>query len=268
MTTGCSISADYLAVTELAGDEVSREQISRLCHRYYWAGDYCRGRDVAEVACGTGQGLGYLAALAKSLRAGDRSAAILEIARRHYGDRVLLEEFDAQKMPYADQSFDVVMIFEAIYYLSSFEQFLRECRRVLRPGGRLLIATANKDLFDFSPSPLSIRYYGVVELDETLARHKFSAEFFGDTPIDAVSWKQRVLRPVKKLAVASGLMPTSMAGKKLLQRLVFGELVEMPAEIAQGLVPYQPPVRLVAGQPDRRHKVILCAAARLDETNA
>ena len=261
-----TVSADYLAVTELAGDEVSREQIERLCRRYYWAGDYCRGRDVAEVACGTGQGLGYLAALAKSLRAGDHSDEILAIARGHYGDRVRLEHFDAQQLPYGDQSFDVVVIFEAIYYLGSIERFLGECRRVLRPGGMLLIATANKDLFDFSPSPLSVRYYGVVELGETLARHGFAVEFFGDTPVDTVSWRQRVLRPVKKLVVASGIMPKSMAGKKLLKRLVFGGLVKMPAEITASMVPYQPPARLTVGEPDRHHKVILCAATSNNST--
>jgi len=268
MTEAGTIPADYLAVTELAGDEVSREQIERLCHRYYWAGDYCRGRDVAEVACGTGQGLGYLAALAKSLRAGDYSSDILAIGRRHYGDRVRLEQFDAQRMPYEDCSLDIVMIFEAIYYLPSFERFLDECRRVLRAGGRLLIATANKDLYDFSVSPFSVKYYGVVELGEALARRGFSAEFFGDTPVAEVSFKQKLLRPVKKLAVASGLMPKSMAAKKMLKRLVFGELVRMPAEITAGMVPYQPPARLAEGEPDRRHKVILCAATRMEDGTA
>lgn len=251
---------DFLSVTELAGDEVSREQVERLCRRYYWAGEYCRGRDVAEVACGTGQGLGYLAGLTKSLRAGDCSAEILNIARRHYSDRIALEQFDAQRMPYPDRSLDVVMIFEAIYYLPSLERFLAECRRVLRAGGRALVVTANKDLYDFSPSPFSMKYYGVVELGEALAQHGFSAQFFGDTPVDAVSWKQRLLRPAKKLVVASGLMPRSMAGKKLLKRLVFGALVTMPAEITAGMVPYHPPAPLPAGEPDLRHKVILCAA--------
>ena len=67
---------DYLAVTELSGDEVSQEQVDRICNRYYWAGKYCAGKDVLEVACGTGQGLGYLSKLAKSLNAGDFSEEI------------------------------------------------------------------------------------------------------------------------------------------------------------------------------------------------
>ncbi len=31
------MSIDYSTVTELAGDEISQEQLERLCHRYYWA---------------------------------------------------------------------------------------------------------------------------------------------------------------------------------------------------------------------------------------
>ena len=49
---------DYLDVTELSGDEVSEEQVVRLCQRYYWAKEYCVDKVVLEVACGSGQGLG------------------------------------------------------------------------------------------------------------------------------------------------------------------------------------------------------------------
>ena len=28
----------YVSVTEIAGDEVTQEQVDRLCNRYYWAG--------------------------------------------------------------------------------------------------------------------------------------------------------------------------------------------------------------------------------------
>lgn len=51
----------FLDVTELAGEEVSQEQVERLCHCYYWATTYCAGRDVLDVARGSGPGLRYLA---------------------------------------------------------------------------------------------------------------------------------------------------------------------------------------------------------------
>ncbi|MFQ5597618.1 MAG: hypothetical protein ACE5GK_06155, partial [Nitrospiria bacterium] len=124
------------------------------------------------------------------------------------------------------------------------------------------IATANKDLYDFNPSPHSHRYFGVVELEKLFSEQRFSVECFGSAPVDAVSLRQRLLRPVKKLAVHSGLMPKTANGKKFLKKLVFGKLVTMPAEIEEGMVPYEPPVQLPLGRPDRRHKVIYCAAKR------
>jgi len=266
---------DYVSVTEIAGDDVTREQVDRLCNRYYWAGHYCTGKDVVEVACGAGQGLGYLSMITRILEAGDYSDKILSIAQRHYMDRITLRQFDAQEMPFDEKSKDVIILFEAIYYLPDAERFVRECVRVLRPGGKVLIATANKDLYDFNPSQYSYKYYGVVELNDLFSKYGFETEFFGDTPIDNVSMRQKILRPIKKLVVELGIMPKSMAGKKLLKRIVFGDLVIMPAEIGPPISPnskirdddvdsnrsvFVEPNKISHNKADTRHKVIYCAA--------
>lgn len=252
---------DFSEVTELASEEVSQEQVTRACTRYAWAARFCEGKDVLEIACGTGPGLGVLGRRARSLVAGDISEPILARARSHYGSRVDLRVMDAQSLPFSDASLDVVIIFEALYYVPDAERFVRECRRVLRPGGVLLIANANKDLSDFNPSPHSHVYHGVVELRDLASRNGLKPEFFGDVPVARVSWRQKVLRPVKKVAVSLGLIPKSMAGKRLLKRLVFGSLTYFPAEIEDSMLPSQLQLaRLDSSQPDRRHKVILCAA--------
>ena len=252
---------DFVSVTEIAHEKVSREQISRLCNRYYWAGHYCSNKDVLEAACGSGQGLGYLAGIARTLEAGDFSEAVLAVAQRHYGERIALRQFDAQDMPFANQSKDVIILFEAIYYLPDAERFVAECSRILRPRGKVLIATANKDLYDFNPSPHSYTYYGVMELRELFSRYGFEVECFGDTPIEKVSIRQRVLRPVKKLAVMLKIMPKTTGGKKWLKRIVFGRLVEMPAEITGTTAQYVEPSPIRSSLPDTRHKVIYCAAS-------
>ncbi len=249
-----------MSVTELSGTDVTQEQVDRISHRYRWAAEYCRDKDVVEVACGTGQGLGYLASKARSVAAGDISQPIVDRARAHYADRYDIGCFDALNMPWENSTRDVVIIFEAIYYLPDFPRFLDECCRVLRPGGVLLIATANKDLSDFNPSPHSQTYYGVVELNSVLGSRGFSASYFGYISVLDVSIRQRVLRPIKQLAVKLGLMPKTMAGKKLLKKLVFGGLVAMPAEITEEHVhSYVPPEKLLV-EKDSKHKVIYCAA--------
>jgi Methylase involved in ubiquinone/menaquinone biosynthesis len=251
---------DYISVTEISGDQVSSEQVERLCHRYYWAGTWCAGKDVVEAACGTGQGMGYLKSLAKSLEAGDISEPILDIAKKYYKDKVPLSLFSAQDMPFSDSSKDVILLFEAIYYLPDVNQFLSECKRILRPDGKVLIVTANKNLYDFNPSPNSNEYYGVMELNKLFSHNGFSCEFFGYFPIDKISLLQRLLRPTKKMVVSLGLIPKTMAGKKLLKRLVFGRLQQMPAEITEEMYPYLPPDSIGSQYPDQKHKVIYCAA--------
>jgi SAM-dependent methyltransferase len=251
---------DFTDVTEMAGEEISPEQLFRLANRYYWAGPYADGKDVIEVACGTGPGLGYLAARAKSLRAGDYSQAMVDQVAAHYGDRIDCRQFDAQAMPFEDDSADLILIFEALYYVPSAEAFVAECRRVLRPGGHVLVSNANPDLFDFNPSPHSFTYHGVTGLAALFAEAGFETEFWGSTPLAKVGLKQKILRPVKRFVVASGLMPKSMAGKRLLKRLVFGEPVRMPAEITEAMTEVETPTPLPADRPDTGHKVIYCAA--------
>lgn len=256
------LTTDFLSVTEIAGTEVSKEQVGRLCHRYYWAGEYARGKDVAELACGSGQGLGYLNELAKTFEASDCSEAVLGIARARYQGRVTLKCFDAQEIPYADSSKDLLILFEALYYIPDADRFVRECRRVLRPGGKVLIATANPGLFDFNPSPHSYRYFGVCDLQALFGQHGFSTQCFGYMPVRESSLRQRILRPVKKFAVTLRLMPRTMRGKRILKRLVFGKMVTMPHEVKPGLASYTPPTPLDMSHPDRVHKVIYCVASR------
>lgn len=253
----------YKDVTEMTGDEISGEQLQRLCNRYYWAGEYAAGKDVIEVACGSGAGLGYLASTARSVHASDISDEVLAPPRAHYGSRIRIDTASATKLPYADASADVVILFEAIYYVADVIGFMAEVTRILRPKGVVLIATANKDLYDFNPSPHSHKYYGVVELVDLMKRNNLTViETAGGTPLESVSMKQKVLRPVKKIVVSLGLMPKTMAGKKLLKKLVFGQMVPLPAEISASTCPYEKPKPIPADQPNRAYKVIFVAAQK------
>ena len=255
---------DFVTVTEVSGDEVTSEQVERLMRRYSWAAEYCREKDILEVGCGTAQGAGLLASIGRFVAAGDYSYPMLKAAHDHYGRRIPFVQLQAERLPFRDSAFDVVLILEAIYYVHDTGQFLGECRRLLRAGGSLLIAIANKDLFDFNPSPHSTEYYGVVELEKILREHGFSAEFAGDTPVGSVSARQQLLRPAKAVAAKLGVIPQSMHGKKLLKRLVFGRLVTMPPEIGPSPAPHVAPTPLPRGVPDRAHKVLFCVARRLD----
>jgi SAM-dependent methyltransferase len=252
---------DYSHVTELAEDDVSAEQVERLAHRYIWAGGYCHQKDVLEIACGAGQGLGYLSSISNTLHAGDITPNLVSLAQRHYGQRVSISEMDAQSLPFSDHTKDVIILFEAIYYIPDVNKFVQECLRVLRPGGTVLIATANKDLFDFNPSPHSHQYFGVVQLNKIFAKNGFAVNLFGHLEIEGLSIRQRIFRPIKYLAVRFNLIPSTMAGKKLLKKLVFGKMIKMPAEIDENTTNFiSPKIITDMSNPNEVFKVIYCEA--------
>ena len=257
------MTAQFVDVTEIEGQKISVEQLNRTCHRYHWAADMAMGKDALEVACGSGPGLGLLASRAKSVCAGDISPEVLARAQQTYGDRMPLSVFAASPLPFDDGSFDLMLLFEALYYLPDAGAFFREVNRVLRPSGALLLVTANKDLYDFTPSPFSTRYLGTRELQSELAAAGFAPRFGGLTDVTQVSLRQRILRPVKMLASTLGLVPKTMRGKAFFKKLFFGRMTLMPADILG--VNYKPePLNPLSGESaDTRHKVLYCEARRL-----
>jgi SAM-dependent methyltransferase len=256
------MASSFISVTEAGGESVSAQQVARFHQRYLWAGTYCRAKDVLEMACGTGPGLGHLQRVSRSLMAGDIDDRVLAHARRHYGRRVDLHQFDATRTPFGDASFDVILLFEAIYYVEDLDALAREVNRLLRPRGVFLLATANKDLEDFNPSPFAHRYLNPPELRELFARHGFETSFAGGSPVPQGTTRARAFRAVKKAAVRLGLIPGSMRGKRLLKRLVFGRLVKMPEELDERTARYEAPQPISADVPDRRHLVLYCVATK------
>lgn len=267
VSLGTATQADYLVeITEQSGDFVSREDIVRLCQRYYWAASYCRGKDAIEIACGTGQGLGYLAGQARRVVGGDYSIHNLRKLKQHLGRQLPVVWLDAQQLPFRDGSADVILMLDALYFIPDPDSFVKECVRVLRPGGHLLVTVNNKDLYDFHASQHGQRYFGIIELGELLSKHGFSVRCFGNTPMSKVSPRQKLLRPVKRLAVRLNLIPQSQRHKRWLKRWVFGRLEMMPTRITDDLAPHETSPELPIDRPDHVHKILFCCASlRSDE---
>ena len=99
------------------------------------------GLDVLDVGCGFGLESLRLARLVqpKGRVAGiDKSAAFIDEAKRRAGEAdlpVAFEVGDAESLPFADASFDVVRAERTLVYLPDPNRALREMRRVTRPGG-------------------------------------------------------------------------------------------------------------------------------------
>jgi len=105
-----------------------------------WLGARARGR-VLEVAVGTGRNLPHYPADV-TIAGVDLSPAMLAIARRRAADlgrEADLREGDAERLPFADASFDTVVCALALCSIPDPAAAIGEMIRVLAPGGRLLL---------------------------------------------------------------------------------------------------------------------------------
>lgn len=225
------MNTDYTQVTEIPGNKGSEENLRMLYTRYQWASEFIEGKDILEVACGPGIGLGYLSKKAKKVIGSDYDANLVKIAKNYYKDRIDIVQSDAQCLPFEDKTFDVVILFEAIYYLPHPEKFLSECKRVLRKNGVVLVCTVNKDWEGFNPSPLSVKYFSVPELFNLLKKNGFEAKLFGNFPAEDFSLVDKCKLLARKVAISLNIMPKTMKGKEKLKRIFYGKLVDIPNEI-------------------------------------
>lgn len=148
---GSSVTAsDYDGFAEA----YSAENESNLFNRYYerpemlrLAGDVS-GRRVLDAGCGSGPLTAALRSRGADVTGFDASAGMVELARQRMGDAADLHVADlAEPLPFADDTFDDVTASLVLHYLEDWAAPLTELRRVLKPGGRLLVSLIHPAIY-------------------------------------------------------------------------------------------------------------------------
>lgn len=96
-------------------------------------------KKVLEIATGPGLLAKHVAYASKSMVATDYSEGMIkEACKGEYSEKLKFEVADATDLPYPDNSFDVVLIANALHVMPSPEKALSEINRVLRSDGILI----------------------------------------------------------------------------------------------------------------------------------
>ncbi len=143
-------AAEYIAVDSFWSVRFLKEHVNR----YAFASQFAKNKVVLDVACGIGYGTFLLKRSAQRVVGGEIRPEALSSAVLFFKDSGIdYVRLDAQRLPFSDNSFDVICSFETIEHLPNYGGFLVECLRCLRSGGILLCSTPNKTV----SSPASTR---------------------------------------------------------------------------------------------------------------
>ena len=101
-----------------------------------------KGKTVLELATGTGLIAKNIVNAAAHIEASDTSAEMIrEAKRRNHSAKLYFSVQDMFCLPYADESFDVVIVSNALHIVPQPEKALAEIHRVLRDDGVLIAPT-------------------------------------------------------------------------------------------------------------------------------
>ncbi|MGW8256976.1 MAG: class I SAM-dependent methyltransferase [Thermoguttaceae bacterium] len=159
--------------------------------RYHWACQFVQGASVIGAACGHGYGSIILAkGGAQKVQGFDICEEVVEQTQQTYRHQLeaSFHVADVRQLSVSDNSCDVYISFETIEHIADDFAFLAEAARVIRPGGKFICSTPNRDLFDPGTSltdaphnPFHIRGYVQEEFHNLLASFFPKIDWFGQS---------------------------------------------------------------------------------------
>ncbi|OOO15956.1 methyltransferase domain-containing protein [Agrobacterium pusense] len=144
-------------------------------HRYHLAKKIVEGKDVLDIASGEGFGTALLAESARSAIGVDISDAAVQHAQKKYtAANICFKVGVCEDIPLPSASVDVVVSFETLEHIDAHDRFLQEVKRVLRPGGTLVISTPEKYAYTVATklvNPFHVKELFKNEFNDLLSRH-------------------------------------------------------------------------------------------------
>lgn len=150
-----------------------------------------KGSHILDVGCGNGK---YLDVRAHDcvIHACDKSINLVHVARKNHAHAHIIEA-DGLRLPFKDGSYDAVISVAVVHHLSPQDRvkFMNELKRVLKPGGMLLVTVWAVSAVQQQWIPLENKHDYLVPWQSKLNRyyHVFSEEEARDLAADAMDSK-------------------------------------------------------------------------------
>ena len=123
-------------------DRFMRKDAAAYMQMYALLRPVVKAKTVLELATGTGLIAKHIVNAAAHIEAADVSAEMIAEAKRdNRSAKLHFSVQDMFRLPYADKSFDVVIVSNALHIVPQPEKALQEIRRVLKDGGLLIAPT-------------------------------------------------------------------------------------------------------------------------------
>jgi len=173
--------------------------------------------EVLDVGCGAGHVTAAVAPWSRSVIASDFTPAMLEqvhvLARERNLTNIETREADVEQLPFADQRFDLVLSRLSAHHWPHPLNGIRECLRVLKPGGLLLISDIIApeepaldtflQVIEYLRDPSHVRDYRISEWLDMFSQAGLSAyvDLTLDVPLDFGAWVTRMATPAAQVAL-------------------------------------------------------------------
>ena len=178
--------------TEIASDKIASDNPihQRLLKAYYLAEEYIKG-DLLEIGCGEGRGIELLKRHCESFTAIDKIKPVLDELATRFPEVTFIHDNIPPFNKIKSDAYDVIVSFQVIEHIKNDRLYLKEIKRVLKPGGKALITTPNikKTL---SRNPWHIREYTADELT------KLASEVFDHVEMKGVGGNEKIMEYYEK----------------------------------------------------------------------
>lgn len=154
-----------------------------------------RGLRVLEIGCGMGTDGAQFAKAGADYTGVDLTDAAIELARKRFHVSGLKGEFrvaDAERLNFADESFDVVYSHGVLHHTPDIDAAVREIHRVLKPGGRAIVMLYHRGSYNYRVGIRILRRAGAGLL-KSESGMKLINLLTGE-PIDALRERAELLR--------------------------------------------------------------------------